>query len=83
MLTLDACNKEYIKSAKFIVSTNADFSDPVQNSDISMAKGTVEIPIENPAAGQYFKIALDLTKGDGSSNGFIQLSKLVLWVDAE
>ena len=83
VLTLDACNKEYIKSAKFIVSTNADFSDPVQNSDISMAKGTVEIPIENPAAGQYFKIALDLTKGDGSSNGFIQLSKLVLWVDAE
>ena len=83
VLTLDACNKEYINSAKFIVSTNADFSDPVQNSDISMAKGTVEIPIENPAAGQYFKIALDLTKGDGSSNGFIQLSKLVLWVDAE
>ena len=77
-LTLDAVNQsDKIKSTYMYVSADDTFDESDTKIDFTLAAGDViiSVPENNQAVDQYYKIVLELDKG--SSNGFIQLSKVV------
>lgn len=79
VLTLGAYDTSLINSAKLYVATKADFSD-AKTSDLVYASGQGTMTVATPAANMYYKVVFDCQAGSG--NGFVQVSKVILWVNA-
>jgi hypothetical protein len=73
-ITIDALTASSINSIKLYVSSSADFSN-ASSYDITKSKGDQSVSIVTPTTNCYYKIVADCAKG--SSNGLIQVSKLV------
>lgn len=79
VLTVDKYNAGNVNSAKLYVASDSAFTTDLQTIDMDTDKtGTFTIPA--PAANRYYKVEFNCKK---ASNGFIQVSKLVLWVNAK
>lgn len=74
-LTIDAITTSKVNSIKLIVADNEAFTSNKVEITATKAKGTITIPISQPAANKWYKISFDCAKG--SSNGLVQLSKVV------
>ncbi len=79
VVTLDSYSADKINSAKLYVATKADFSDAT-TSDLVYANGLGTMTVATPAANMYYKVVFDCKVG--GSNGFVQVSKVILWVNA-
>ena len=73
-MTVDAVTTDKINSLKLYVSSDADFTTK-DTYTVTAAKGNVVFNISNPVANAYYKIEVDCASG--SSNGLIQVSKVV------
>ena len=84
VLTIDKYTIDNVTSAKLYVASDSEFAaEDLQTVDMvySQAEGTGTFTIPTPAAGLYYKVEFDCKKS--SSNGFVQISKVVLWVNAK
>ena len=79
VVTLDKYDADKINSAKLYVASKADFSD-ARTSDLVYANCLGTMTVATPAANMYYKVVFDCKKGSG--NGFVQVSKVILWVNA-
>lgn len=73
-LTIDAVTADKINSLKVYVSSSSDFSNATSYS-FAVATGEKTVTLSNPSKNCYYKIEADCASG--SSNGLIQVSKLV------
>lgn len=74
-LTIDAITASSVNSIKLYVADDESFTTNVQTITGSKTTGTQAFTIPNPKANSYYKIEFDCAKG--SSNGFVQVSKVV------
>ncbi len=79
VVTLDKYDASKVNSAKLYVASKADFSD-AKTSDLVYANGLGTMTVATPAANMYYKVVFDCKTGSG--NGFVQVSKVILWVNA-
>lgn len=77
IVTVDNATAASVNSFKLIVYSDASCSKEVTSITKTIAKGDIEFVIEPQyqATGLYYKLEIDCKKG--SSNGFVQISKLV------
>lgn len=73
-MTVDAVTTSKINSLKLYVSTDSNFSTK-DTYTATAATGNVVFNITNPVANAYYRIEVDCASG--SSNGLIQVSKVV------
>ena len=78
IVTVAGVTAANVNSHKLYVADNANFTSAieVESAPATIAAGdiTYTIPIANRANNQYYKLEYDLAQG--SSNGFLQISKL-------
>ena len=78
IVTVAGVTADNVNSHKLYVADNANFTSAieVESDPAAIAAGdiTYTIPFANRANNQYYKLEYDLAKG--SSNGFLQISKL-------
>lgn len=73
-ITIDAITAASINSIKLYVSDSSSFGS-TEAGTFTAAKGDQSVVIASPANNKYYKIEVDCKQG--SSNGFLTLSKLV------
>lgn len=79
-VTINSITASKVNSIYLQTSTDANFTNPVKISTTStLATGKFVINIPAPAENLYYKVVFDCAAG--SSNGLIQISKLVYYAD--
>ena len=79
-ITINSITATKVNSIYLQTSTDANFSNPVKISTTSkLQTGTFVIDIPTPAENLYYKVIFDCASG--TSNGLIQISKLVYYAD--
>jgi predicted secreted protein len=73
-MTVDAVTATKINSIKLYVANNNSFTN-AEVISVTPAKGDLTFNIKNPTANCFYKIEVDCASG--SSNGLIQISKVV------
>jgi hypothetical protein len=73
-MKVDAITASKINSIKLYVSTNSDFTGS-ETYNVTPKTGDLVFNITSPVKNAYYKIEVDCQKG--SSNGLIQVSKVV------
>ncbi len=76
VVTIDSVSESNVNSFKLLVSDNSDFSGATEQS-LSIKTGDNTFEIASAAANKYYRIAIDCKQG--SSNGFVVVSKVVYW----
>lgn len=71
-----------LNSAKLYAYSDAAMTNQVSVSDFALVNGTYQAAVSSPAANLYYKIELDC-QVHGSSNGFIEIKEVILWVNAK
>lgn len=78
-VTVDAVTVSKINSTFLEVSSDKDFSENVQKVTLDAAKGEMVYTVLNPAKALYYRLTYDCAAG--STNGLIQISKVVYYAD--
>ena len=74
VVTIDSVlDTSKVNSFKLVVSTDADFTNIVEEIDGTLATGDATFTITTPAAGLYYKVVFDCS-AHGSKNGIVQVS---------
>ncbi len=74
VVTIDSVlDTSKVNSFKLVVSTDADFTNVVEEIDGTIATGDATFTITTPAAGLYYKVVVDCS-AHGSKNGIVQIS---------
>lgn len=80
VVTIDKVTTDYVNSVKLLVASDKEFSSVVETvTASSITKGDMTFAVTTPAAGYYYKLVFDCASA--SSNGVIQISKVVYNVD--
>ena len=79
VVTMDKVTTASVNSAYLEVATDASFTADVQKINVTLAVGDVTYTIPTPAIDCYYRLVYDCAKG--SSNGFIQISKVDLYYE--
>ena len=74
-VTVDAVTTSKVNSTYLQVATDANFTNIVEKVSVSIKTGSVVYNISNPGANYYYKLVYDCASG--SSNGLVQISKVV------
>ena len=75
VVTVDAATTSKVNSTYLVVATDANFSNVVETVNVTMKTGALTYTIANPGANYYYKVVYDCAQG--SSNGLVQISKVV------
>ena len=78
VITFGAVTATNLNSAKLIVASNNDFTENKQEIDITVEKGEVACAVTTPTENMFYKLTFDCKQG--SSNGFIEISKIEYYV---
>jgi len=79
VVTIDALTSSKLNSSKLYVSSNSDFTNAQTVSVIITATGDASFEIASPAENSFYKLEFDCASA--SSNGVVQLSKVVYYYD--
>ncbi len=67
-------NASKVNSFKLIVASDADFTNVVEEVELTIAAGENTFALTNPTANCYYKLVIDCKQGTG--NGFVELAKV-------
>ena len=75
-MTIDSLTASKVNSIKLKVSSTADFTNATEYSvAVPSASGDVVFNVTTPATGMFYQIEINCAQG--SSNGLVQVSKIV------
>lgn len=63
-----------VNSFKLIVASDADFTNVVEEVELTIAAGENTFALTNPTANCYYKLVIDCKQG--TANGFVELAKV-------
>ena len=78
VVTIDAITTSKVNAIYLEVANDADFNNIMETVNVTAAKGDLTFAISNNAQAQnlYYRITFDCAKG--TSNGLVQVSKIVV-----
>ena len=74
VVTLNKADASKVNSFKLIVASDADFTNVVEEVELTIAAGENTFALTNPTANCYYKLVIDCKQGTG--NGFVELAKV-------
>lgn len=74
VVTLNKADASKVNSFKLIVASDADFTNVVEEVELTIAAGENTFALTNPTANCYYKLVIDCKQGTG--NGFAELAKV-------
>ncbi len=78
VVTLDKVTAANLNSTTLTVASDAAFTQDVQTINVTAAQGELPYTVTTPAENRYYKLTYDCKAG--SSNGFVQISKVEYYV---
>lgn len=72
--TLNKADASKVNSFKLIVASDADFTNVVEEVELTIAAGENTFALTNPTANCYYKLVIDCQQG--TVNGFVELAKV-------
>ena len=75
VVTIDSATASKVNKTYLVVATDANFSNVVETVNVTFKTGTLTYTVTNPGANYYYKLVYDCASG--SSNGLVQISKVV------
>lgn len=73
VVTLNKADASKVNSFKLIVASDADFTNVVEEVELTIAAGENTFALTNPTANCYYKLVIDCKQG--TANGFVELQK--------
>lgn len=74
VVTLNKADASKVNSFKLIVASDADFTNVVEEVELTIADGENTFALTNPTANCYYKLVIDCKQG--TANGFVELAKV-------
>lgn len=74
VVTLNKADASKVNSFKLIVASDADFTNVVEEVELTIAAGENTFALTNPTANCYYKLVIDCKQG--TANGFVELAKV-------
>lgn len=74
VVTLNKADASKVNSFKLIVASDADFTNVVEEVELTIAAGENTFALTNPTANCYYKLVIDCQQG--TANGFVELAKV-------
>lgn len=74
VVTLNKADASKVNSFKLIVASDADFTNVVEEVELTIAAGENTFALTNPTANCYYKLVIDCQQG--TENGFVELAKV-------
>ncbi len=74
VVTLNKADASKVNSFKLIVASDADFTNVVEEVELTIAAGENTFALTNPTANCYYKLVIDCKQG--TENGFVELAKV-------
>lgn len=74
VVTLNKADASKVNSFKLIVASDADFTNVVEEVELTIAAGENTFALTNPTANCYYKLVIDCQQG--TVNGFVELAKV-------
>lgn len=74
VVTLNKADASKVNSFKLIVASDADFTNVVEEVELTIAAGGNTFALTNPTANCYYKLVIDCQQG--TVNGFVELAKV-------
>lgn len=74
VVTLNKADASKVNSFKLIVASDADFTNVVEEVELTIAAGENTFALTNPTANCYYKLVIDCKQG--TKNGFVELAKV-------
>jgi len=74
VVTINKADASKVNSFKLIVASDADFTNVVEEVELTIAAGENTFALTNPTANCYYKLVIDCQQG--TANGFVELAKV-------
>ena len=74
VVTLNKADASKVNSFKLIVASDADFTNVVEEVELTIAASENTFALTNPTANCYYKLVIDCQQG--TENGFVELAKV-------
>lgn len=74
VVTLNKADASKVNSFKLIVASDADFTNVLEEVELTIAAGENTFALTNPTANCYYKLVIDCKQG--TANGFVELAKV-------
>lgn len=74
VVTLNKADASKVNSFKLIVASDADFTNVVEEVELTIAAGENTFALTNPTANCYYKLVIDCQQS--TVNGFVELAKV-------
>lgn len=74
VVTLNKADASKVNSFKLIVASDADFTNVVEEVELTIAAGENTFALTNPTANCYYKLVIDCKQG--TANRFVELAKV-------